>query len=154
MGAVRQWLTGVVAVAVLLYLVRCLVPKSAVRRAADFTGGLVLMAALLQPLADISPRALRQDMERWQREAERQQTQMESDGEKELAAVIARRTEAYISDKADALGLTVAVRVETAPSGGVAVPWAVTVRGPYSEALSAMMERDLDIPRERQVWYD
>lgn len=54
MEAVRGWLTGVTAVAALLFLVRSLSPKGAVGRVAEFTGGLLLLLALLQPLKGLA----------------------------------------------------------------------------------------------------
>ena len=155
MTALKEWLTGVVAVAVLLYLVRCLLPQSAVRRAADFTGGLVLLAALVQPLLSLSPEGLGMAARQWQRQIAERQEELEQAQEAELSAVIAERTASYISHEADALGLEVNVTVETAAgSDGVTVPWAASVEGPYSEALAAVMAQDLGIPRERQDWHE
>lgn len=70
-----------------------------------------------------------------------------------MAELIEERTAAYISDKAKALGLSVAVRVETKTGdGGVPAPWAVRLTGTESEALASYIEGELGIPRERQVW--
>lgn len=154
-AALREWLTGVVAVAVLLYLVRCLLPQSAVRRAADFTGGLIFLAALLQPLSQLSRTAQLPDYDAWRQEIEARQEELEELQQEELSAVIAQRTAAYISHEADALGLDLEVFVETrSGEDGVAVPCAAVVTGPYSEALAAIMAQDLGIPRERQVWHE
>lgn len=51
--ALRGWLTGVVAVSALLFLVRSLAPKGTVGAVAEFTGGLLLLLALLRPLGDL-----------------------------------------------------------------------------------------------------
>ena len=58
-------------------------------------------------------------------------------------------------DKAAQLGLSVTVRVETETGAeGVPLPSAAEVEGPRSEELAAYMERELGIPRERQVWHE
>ena len=93
MEAVRGWLTGVVAVSVLLYLVRVLAPKGAVGRVAEFTGGLLLLLALLQPLSSLAGdwEAALPDL---QREMEQRQAVLETYRE----AVIEEALDAYQSD--------------------------------------------------------
>ncbi len=76
-------------------------------------------------------------------------------GKEELADIIAGRTAAYISDKADALGLAVTVRVETEPGeDGVPIPYSAELAGSYSRDLADWMALELGIPAERQVWHD
>ena len=49
-AAVREWLTSVVAVTLLLTVAQTLIPEGNIRKIAAFTGGLALLAALLQPV--------------------------------------------------------------------------------------------------------
>ena len=79
---------------------------------------------------------------------------MEAEEETALKAGIAERTEAYISDKAAALGGTVRARVETRTGAdGVPLPWSAELEGDYTEELAQWMETELGIPRERQDWH-
>ena len=94
-AAVREWLTSVVAVTLLLTVAQTLIPEGNIRKIAAFTGGLALLAALLQPV-------LRTDLSR-----------LELDLDTYSQAVQERQ-----------------------------------------EELAAYMERDLGIPRERQVWHE
>jgi len=70
-----------------------------------------------------------------------------------LAQVITEQTEAYILDKAKALGLTLTVTVHTDESGK---PRGAVLSGnagqAQREALSEILESDLGIPKERQIW--
>ena len=50
MAAVREWLETVVLVTMLLALVESMIPEGAIRRIAGFTGGVILLIALLRPL--------------------------------------------------------------------------------------------------------
>ena len=76
-------------------------------------------------------------------------------GKEELAAIIAGRTAAYISDKADALGLRVTARVETEPGvDGTPLPASAELTGPYSRELADWITGELGIPAERQVWHE
>ena len=141
MGALREWLTSLVTVSVLLAAARTLIPEGTVRKIGAFTGGLILLVTLLRPLTgiDVSEPGMRFDHTR--RSVEKQRLELEQSASEETAELIARQTAAYIWDKADALGLSV-----TAVSA--------VLRGDYSESLSAELERELGIPRERQVWHE
>ena len=155
MAAAGQWIVGIVAVSVVLYLTQCLVPDGALRRVADLTGGLILIVTILQPLTAISPRDLTKDLRRLEREMELQQTVWSQAQQTELAQVIAQRTAEYILDRGAALGMNLSVQVETdAGEDGIPIPYAAMVTGPYTDALSQMMEEELGIPPERQVWYE
>ena len=152
MEHVRQWLSSIVVVSLLLSVVQSLVPKGSLRRVASFLSGLVLLAVLLEPLPKLDLEGL--ELRGVQEETEKVRRQLEAEQETALKAGIAEQTEAYISDKAASLGLTAEVRVETvAGADGVPVPWRVEVEGGYTEELAQWMETELGIPRERQDWH-
>ena len=144
MEAVRAWLTSVVLVSVLLSAAQSLIPPGTVRKAAGFTGGLILLLVLLRPV-------LGADLEHVEeRQEELADTQAEA-----MASIIAEQTEAYILDKAGELGLEVTVRVETRTEGnGIPVPWSAELTGSWSQALASALETELGIPAERQVWHE
>lgn len=152
MEHVRQWLSSIVVVSLLLSVVQSLVPKGSLRRVASFLSGLVLLAVLLEPF----PKLDLEGLKLWdlQEETEKVRRQLETEQETALKAGIAEQTGAYISDKAAALGLTVQARVETRTGeDGVPLPWSADMEGEYAEELAQWIEAELDIPRERQVWH-
>ena len=155
MGALREWLTSVVVVSVLLAVVQTLIPEGTVRKIGAFTGGLILLVTLLQPLLGVEFEDLELRLEQSRETVEQRQQELEQAGEREMAELIEQQTAAYIWDKADALGLDLSaeVRVERGPDG-IPLPVSATLTGTYSEALSAYLERELGIPRERQVWHE
>ena len=155
MGALREWLTSVVVVSVLLAVVQTLIPEGTVRKIGAFTGGLILLVTLLQPLLGVDFEDLELRLEQSRETVEQRQQELEQAGEREMAELIEQQTAAYIWDKADALGLDLSaeVRVERGPDG-IPLPVSATLTGTYSEALSAYLERELGIPRERQVWHE
>ena len=155
MGALREWLTSLVAVSMLLSVARTLVPEGSIRKISSFTGGLILLVVLLRPLLGADLSRLDLHLEDYERAIGQRQEELASAGEAELAGIIEERTAAYISDKADTLGLAVKVQVETKPAGdGVPVPWRAEIWGPRSPALATYMEEELGIPGERQVWHE
>ena len=152
MTAAQEWLTAVVTVTLLLSVVQTLVPEGSLRKIAGFTGGLLLLAVLLRPAAEIDLSGL--DMEDWARTIGERQEELSAEQEEALASGIAERTASYISDKAEELGLEVKVRVETETGGdGVPVPVRAEIDGPWSGELSSYMAETLGISRERQVWH-
>lgn len=155
MGVLREWLTSLVAVSMLLSVAQTLVPEGSIRKIASFTGGLILLVVLLRPLLGADLSRLDLHLEDYERAIGQRQEELASAGEAELAGIIEERTAAYISDKADTLGLAVKVQVETKPAGdGVPVPWRAEIWGPRSPALATYMEEELGIPGERQVWHE
>ena len=152
MEHIRQWLCSVVAVSLLVSVVQSLVPKGSLGRVSSFLSGLVLLAVLLGPLPELDLAGL--ELGNLQEETREIRQKMEAEEETALKAGIAERTEAYISDKAAALGLTVQARVETRTGeDGVPLPWSADMEGGYAEELAQWIEAELDIPRERQVWH-
>lgn len=154
-GAVREWLTSVVAVALLLTAVQAMVPEGNLRKISSFTGGLVLLAALLQPVLKADLSRIQLDFDGCGSAVRERTEELSRAGERELAEVIAAKTEAYILDKAALLGLSVTVRVETEPgAGGLPLPAAAEITGRRSAELSAYIAQELGIPEEEQVWHE
>ena len=155
MEAVRAWLTSLVLVSLLLSVAQSLIPEGTLRRAASFTGGLILLFALLRPVlgADLDRLAL--DFSDYQTAVEERQAELADTQTEAMASIIAEQTEAYILDKAGELGAEVTVRVETRTGGdGVPVPWSAELTGAQSETLASALETELGIPAERQVWHE
>lgn len=155
MDMIRTWLTSVVMVTMLLSLVQMLIPEGSVRKVASFTRGLVLLLALLQPLLGIDVSDLKLDWQDYRLEIERRQQELEQSEEETWGERIAERTEAYISDKGQRLGVEVTAKVETELSPeGIPLPAEVEMTGSYTPELAEYMEQELGIPAERQVWHE
>ena len=141
------------AVTLLLSVAEMLVPQGSLREIASFTGGLILLAVLMQPLGKIDPAKIDLNISRYQEAVEQRQAELEASQKEELASLIESEMETYISDKAKSMGLTLRVRVTAEPDGsGVPVPVSVELTGPRSETLSQWLETELGLPAERQVW--
>lgn len=149
---VRTWLTAVAAVTLLLSVVQQLVPPGSLRETASFAGGLILLTVLLQPLAALRGADLDLSFQDCRQAVEQQQTELEDRRQAELTALIESATAAYISDKADSMGLALEARVTAEAADGVPVPVRVTLTGEKSGELSRWLETELGIPAERQVW--
>ena len=149
----RQWLLGVVLTAFAGGLARQLAPKGRERALVGLVCRLLLTLALLEPLAELEWAAAARD---WPGPAQAALAESyRQEGQAALSAVIAEKTEAYILDKADRLGLRCAVEVAvSAGESGIPLPDAVTIRGGYSAALAACIEEEVGVPPEKQIWLE
>ncbi len=153
MESLRTWLSSIVAVTLLIAMAESLVPEGTMRRVAGFTGGLVLLLALVRPVLAGGLLDLTLETEKWTAAIEEEQASLSRQGEDALAALIAERTASYIWDKGAALGLEVKANVETRTGeAGLPVPERVELEGPYSKELADYITHELNIPPERQVW--
>ena len=153
-GALREWLTSIVVVTLLLSVAQMLVPEGSIRRVASFAGGLILLVALLRPVLGADLERLRLDLDGYERELQNAREELSSAGDTEVAERIAERTAAYISDKAASLGINCRAEVTTAAGeDGVPRPDRVELSCGKSAALSAYIAEELGIPEERQVFH-
>lgn len=153
MAAVREWLVSLVAVSLFLSLAQSLIPEGTLRKISSFTGGLLLLAALLQPLTGTARWEVELDVSAYEQAIAAQRLELEQAGTAQLAQEVAHATEQTIETKATAMGHAVTVEVETkTDENGTPLPDAVSIRGAYDERLSAWIAEELAIPSERQRW--
>ena len=154
MAALREWLTAVLATAVLLSLAERLAPEGSLRKITSLVGGVILLLVLVRPLAGLGAGELRLDYEDRSDAVEQRREELQAENDKTLAELIARETEAYISDKAAEWGLECQATVTVALNeDGIPVPWSAELSCGPSERLAAELEQSLGIPRERQVFH-
>ena len=152
MESLGKWLLSVSATALAVSVLQTLIPEGGIRRVATFTGGLLLLAVLLRPVLGADFGSLTLGLTDWTEQVEQRTAELEQAQTNALAQGIEERTAAYISDKADSMGLALEVRVTAEAADGVPVPVRVTLTGEKSGELSRWLETELGIPAERQVW--
>ncbi|MBO5034325.1 MAG: stage III sporulation protein AF [Oscillospiraceae bacterium] len=153
MGAVKDWLLSVTAVALIVALAQAMVPEGAVKKIGALIGGMVLLTVLLRPVAALDL----EELTRWTAAYVPTEDTEINQGGQMMKSLIAQKTSAYIVDKGAALGLVceAEVRVETDESGWP-VPWEAEITGALSpeqrSALSQALEEELGIPPTRQYF--
>lgn len=148
----RGWLLGLVAAALILTVLRALVPKGSIRPVARVTAGLVLLLVLLRPLAGLGGGALRVRYDELEREITARIEDYQTLHENELESIIADSTAAYISEQAAHLGLTCRAEVRCEVRDGTPQPASAAMDIPYDVRLAAAIADDLGIPAEKQSW--
>lgn len=148
----RGWLLGLVAAALILTVLRVLVPKGSIRPVARVTAGLVLLLVLLRPLAGLGGGSLRVRYDELEREITARIEDYQALHENELESIIADSTAAYISEQAAHLGLTCRAEVRCEVRDGTPQPASAAMDIPYDVRLAAAIADDLGIPAEKQSW--
>lgn len=157
MTALAEWVRTLAVGAVFTGAVLALVPEGSEKRAVKLVCGAVLTLLLLAPLRTLDaetlvrqPAALRLLTEGFREEAG-------EISEEAAEAFIRDAAEEYILDAARRLGVPQpGVRLTLHGSGAQSVPWAAELTGGFTEAqrdrLSLLLEGELGIPAERQIW--
>ena len=153
---IRHWLVGITCAAMLVALAESLIPAGSIRRIARLTGGLVLLAAILNPLLKLDTTALTRALTEYKLELSAYSADLEEENEILMKDIIEEQSGAYIQDKAAALGITCTVRVEADEAAEYPIPKVVTITGELSreerEALTEQIEADFAIPADRQYY--
>lgn len=146
-AALREWLLGVAACAAAAALSRELAGEGAAKEAVRFAGGLLVLLALLAPLASAQLPEVTLSVENVQtQEAHYREVQHQA-----LANDIAQRTQAYIEDKARGMGLSVRAEV-TLTQDAVPLPSRVLLHGTYSAALTQVLTQELGLEQGSVIW--
>ena len=156
MASIREYIVSVVAAAVLCGAVRSLLPgKGTAAALIRLVSGIFLAFVVVQPAVNIDLGSFPALMEDYSDAGALAASQGEDLAQEASAAIIKSQTEAYILDKAEALGLALDVEV-TVSAGELPIPASVRISGavpPYARAqLEAAIENDLGIPKEDQQW--
>lgn len=152
MNLFRSYLMGVVSAAMAVAIAQALTPEGTVKRIGRLVGGIVLLLAVVKPLAGLSAGGQALPVADWLAPP----VQTEEDGAQAvLKELIARQTGAYIEDKGRTLGIKCTAQVAVAEGdGGWPRPWSAEVEGSWTgegqRALARIMEEELAIPAERQ----
>ena len=152
MEQLKSWLFAIMAAAICLAILDALVPKGAIRSIAKMTGGLVMFLVVLRPLTGGELPEVRWEYDSCRQNVDEQIDTYRQGYLQEMEAIIEERTGAYISEKAEQMGIICAVRVETELENGVPVPSSVTLSVPKDGAFSLWIEREIGIGEARQYW--
>ena len=153
---IRQWLLGITCAALVAGLAESLTPPGAVRKVGRLTGGLVLLIAMLHPLLALDQDALTRALTEYRLELSTYSDELEEENQSLMKGIIEERSNAYIQDKAEQMGIECQISVEVGEEGEWPVPESVTVFGSLTEEqraeLTQAIEVDFAIPAERQSY--
>ena len=152
MALLRGWMVGIIGGAILSSFAQSLMPEGGVKQVGKLVCGLVLAAAVLQPLSDPAQPVWRTDMMGEDVIHIRAQ-QLQNQTGNYMRAVIEEELTAYSMDKAAQLGIDCRVQVTCAPGEeGVFLPKQVLICGVSEEeslSLVSALQQDLGLKTEQ-----
>ena len=157
MELVRKWLVGVTCASLIAALAEGLMPRGPVKQVGKLACALVLLWAVLSPLAGVGLSGGAEGLEGLREQTEQYQKQLEEENGEMMKTLIEQECGAYIADKAAAQGLSCQVRVEcrSGPSG-TWEPWSAQITGALTQQertlVSRMLEEELNIPAQRHSY--
>lgn len=153
MEGLRQYAISVVAAAMICGVLSSLLQNSAAKELVKLLCGLFLTVTVISPLVDIDFDALMEFSFPYTQEAEYVAARGENMARETIADIIKTETEAYILDKAAELNTELTVEVTVSDDR---IPVSAVLSGdisPYArQQLENILQRDLGIAKENQVW--
>ena len=156
MEEIRQYILSVVASAIISAIViGILGKKGSYAQIAKLLCGLFVLITAVSPWVNIQIRERSSFFESIQSDSEEAVRTGERMAHEATAEIIKSQTEAYILDKAAAMGLRLSVEV-TLDCAQPPKPESVTIRGSVSphakQTLSNYIRNDLGISEDKQLW--
>ena len=154
MEAVQSYLLSVTAACLISVLACALVRQETVRKIVRFSSGLLILLVVIVPLLSLNMENISDIFRSFRVQYDR--SGAEETWHEQLSQHIKRTSEAYIEDKAAALGASIRAEV-TLSDAEYPVPVHAKVTGVVSpqqrRALAEYMQTALDIAEEEQEWY-
>ncbi len=156
MDTVRNYVLRIVIAAIVCAIARSLIKeKTATGKMVNLISGILMAVTILAPIATISFKNITNFYENISIDADAFVSDGKNASQESIAEIIKSQTEAYILDKANNLGLQIAVEVELDDSNN-SIPCGVVISGavsPYAKGtLGTYMQEELGIPKENQKW--
>lgn len=152
MEQLKAWIFAIMAAAICLTVLDALVPKGTIRSIAKMTGGLMMFLVVLWPLTGGQLPEVFWEYDSCQQNVNDRIDTYQQSYLQEMEAIIEEQTGAYISEKAEQMGIVCTVRVETETENGVPVPSSVTLNIPKDVDFSRWIEREIGIGEAKQIW--
>ena len=152
----KEYILRVVAAAIVCAIVQNLLRKeTTVGRIAGLLCGIFMAITVVAPLGNVSFHGISSYWDDIAIDAAAYVQEGIAIAEKQESDIIKTQSEAYILDKANKMGLQIAVEVELDDQNGN-IPCGVIINGdvaPYAQMqLESFMEEKLGIARENQKW--
>lgn len=155
----KNWVMAITCASIVAACLESMVPEGGTRRVVRLVAGLLLMGAVLHPLAGLKP--MLEDtagLGVLSQEWENMVQNTEAGGNALLKSIIEERVAAYILDKATEWGMTCGVTVfcRYDDGNGLYYPEAVEISGSMTteqkKVLSAFITEEIAISAQRQTY--
>lgn len=152
MERIRGYILAIAAAAMIVSMLSAMTKGGGMIK---LVGGIVLLIVLLRPAAEFQFEGLESYLEHTFADGERAADEGNAIAKNQIANIIRSETEAYILDKAGLYGAVITAQVSLS-NDDIPCPVGVTITGNWSdtakEKLEELIESELGIPKENQVW--
>lgn len=156
MSGVKSYVLSVTAAAIWINLCSSMVPEGKYKRYTSFLGSTILILAILSPIIQIRDLDLRIAVQNLQPEQNDTYNAALEINDRLMHQLISEQCEAYILDKATALGAELNVTVTTGVKENMICPVSVILEGTCTvserKQLADFLEGELGIPYAHQEW--
>ena len=157
MSAVAQYILKITSAAMLISIITCIIDrKSPIAPYIKLVSGLFLTIVVFSPILHISVGNITGYLTAINADAESIVSQSQHDQQKQILSIIKSKTETYILEKAQVLGLDVCVEIEFVDTSTM-IPSAIRIEGAVSpfakQQLTEIISNDIGIPEASQKWY-
>ena len=152
----KNYITSIIIAGIICSIIDLLLDKkTATGKIAKILTGILMSVTILTPFTNISFKYITNYFDSLSFHADNYVEQGKFSAQNSISEIIKAQTEAYILDKANALGANIQVEVMLSESQ-LPVPEFVKISGvvsPYvKKRLSVLLEEDLGISEENQIW--
>ena len=155
MNTLRQYIFSIIVVSVIVAILNKIPFATPMKRLIKMISGVVLTIVLISPLNGFQVNSILTYFDAINWETQDVVSYGEDFYVKNLSAIISEKCESYILDKAEQLGVTIAVSV-ACDSSENPTPNSVQISGnisPYAQnMLKRVIANDIGIPEENQLW--
>lgn len=158
MEGFRQWLMALGAAAILCAGAEGLLPPGGTKKVGKLVCSLTLLWVALSPLANISFEGWEEGLALWQEELVLGEEELARQADREHRQVIEEFLEAYISHKAQEMGVPCRVEVDCArDTEGLWLPLRARLWGGFTDVqqsgMTRILETELGIPIMEQSYF-
>lgn len=152
----KDYILSIIAVAIVCGIVNGLLREmTGTGQIIKILAGVLMAITVIKPLTSISFSHIADYLDGLSVTADAFVVEGRSAAQESIVSIIKSRSEAYILDKANQMGLDIAVEVEL-DAGNNSIPCGVTISGalsPYAKnVLTDYITNDLGIPKENLKW--
>lgn len=151
----KEWLIGIVSVAMIVALAESVSPEGAVKKIGRVTSGLLMVIAILLPFGQIDINEISKTLIDFQVDTGAAASDWDAINLDVMANIIEEKSAAYIQDKAMELGIQCIAEVQCRiDDNGLPCPASAVIYGDFGAEQAVILRRqieaDLAIPAEDQ----
>ena len=156
MNTIKTYLLSVIASALLGSFLSNLLPQGKCKQILCFAGTLVMILTVISPLMKLDSTKMARSIASLRIQTEQWRTGVEVQTRELQGKIIKEESEAYVLDKAEAMGVSISPEITLREDGAFPYPYEIVMEGTWSEedrrVLSTLIAEDLGIPIQRQEW--